>query len=313
MKSERDFIKYLTTMTFNQKNVIKGIGDDCSILKFKNDKKYVLTTDTSLLGPHFTKDYTPEEIGYKTLASNISDIASMGCKPMYAMYAITLPKISSRWIKEFFKGTNKLLKKHDISIIGGDTTKGPLSITIQLIGIEVNKIICRSGAKCKDDIYVTGSIGGARAALISNKNSLAYKYFEKDLKRPQPRVQIGIDLSKYINSCIDISDGIVKDLRCIADDSSKGFIVDVDSIPVKPKFHNYVPRDKIEECLLGGGEDYELCFTAPASCNKNIYNISKKHNTKITKIGVITPKKHIYVSNDVQIKLSSKGYDHFTH
>ena len=111
MKSEQDFVTFLEKLKSYDRNIIKGIGDDCSIIRFDKNKKYVFTTDTSLLGPHFTKDYTPEEIGYKCLATNISDIASMGCIPLYAMYAITIPKMSEKWLRSFYKGTNKLLRK----------------------------------------------------------------------------------------------------------------------------------------------------------------------------------------------------------
>ena len=124
MKSELDFVNYLKKIKTFNKNIIEGIGDDCAIIKFSSRKKYVITSDTSLLGPHFSKDYTPEEIGHKSLATNLSDIASMGCVPLYALYDITIPRISESWIKRFFDGTRKLLNQHKVSIIGGDTTKG---------------------------------------------------------------------------------------------------------------------------------------------------------------------------------------------
>ena len=121
MKSELDFVNYLKKIKTFNKNIIEGIGDDCAIVKFSSRKKYVITSDTSLLGPHFSKDYTPEEIGHKSLATNLSDIASMGCVPLYALYDITIPRISESWIKRFFDGTRKLLNQHKDSIIGGDT------------------------------------------------------------------------------------------------------------------------------------------------------------------------------------------------
>ena len=156
MKSEYDFLRYLEKIKIFHKNIVRGIGDDCAVLRF-NNKNYVLTTDTSLLGPHFTKDYTPEEIGHKSLATNLSDIAAMGCIPLYALYAITLPKMSESWIKRFFRGTKKLLQEYNVSIIGGDTTRGPLSISITLIGVQKHNILLRSGAKKGHEIYVTGT------------------------------------------------------------------------------------------------------------------------------------------------------------
>tara|TARA_Y100000389_G_scaffold109900_1_gene106995 strand:- start:823 stop:1767 length:945 start_codon:yes stop_codon:yes gene_type:complete len=311
MKSEQDFIKYLEKIKVYNKNIVKSIGDDCAIVKFDSKKNYVFTTDTSLLGPHFTKDYTPEEIGHKSLATNISDIASMGCIPLYALYALTLPKMSDTWIKKFFNGSKPLLKKHKISIIGGDTTKGPLSITIQLIGVQKNKILVRSGANIGDGIYVTGTIGNARAALLLNKKSVEYKYFRKYLVKPTPRVDVGLELSKFASSCIDISDGIAKDLKSIAVSSDKGFIVDIDLIPTKLNFMKYINPKYRDECILGGGEDYELCFTSSDNNIRKINDISKKHKIKITRIGTITDNGFNYEQSGVKYVLNTHGYDHF--
>ncbi len=312
MKSEQDFVTFLEKLKSYDRKIIKGVGDDCSIIRLEKNKKYVFTTDTSLLGPHFTKDYTPEEIGYKSLATNISDIASMGCIPLYAMYAITIPKMSEKWLRSFYKGTNKLLRKYKISIIGGDTTRGPLSITIQLIGIQNNRILKRDGAKVGDDIYVSGTIGNARAALIMAKRSIGHKYFRKYLVNPIPRVDLGLEISRFASSCIDISDGLAKDLKNIAISSKKGFKVDIDQIPVSPKLSQYILPKHREECILGGGEDYELCFTANKKYYIKINNISSKLKLNLSKIGTITKKGYQYTQNGKVVKVQSKGYDHFT-
>ena len=312
MKSELDFIKYLEKIKTYDKKIVKGIGDDCAIVKFDTKKKYVITSDTSLLGPHFTKDYTPEDIGYKAIATNLSDIASMGCIPLYALYAITIPKMSSPWIRRFFKGTRKLLEQHKVSLIGGDTTKGPMSISITLIGMQKNKILTRSGAKIGHDIYVSGTIGNARAALILNKNTIGHKYFRKYLVTPVPRVRLGLELSKFASSCIDISDGLEKDLKNIATSSNVGFEVDIDSIPLDKKFAKYIRPESRELCILGGGEDYELCFTASKEKRNYINNLSNKLNIKITKIGVIKKNRITYTSSGEKYKPVISGYDHFS-
>jgi thiamine-monophosphate kinase len=311
MKSELDFVNYLKKIKTFNKNIIEGIGDDCAIVKFSSRKKYVITSDTSLLGPHFSKDYTPEEIGHKSLATNLSDIASMGCVPLYALYDITIPRISESWIKRFFDGTRKLLNQHKVSIIGGDTTKGPMSISITLIGVQNNKILTRSGAKTGHDIFVTGNIGNARAALILDKKTKGYKYFRKSLVMPLPRVAVGLELSEFASSCIDISDGLAKDLKSIAISSKKGFQVDVDSIPTDPKFDIYVKGNLKEQCILGGGEDYELCFTANKKYIRKINNISNKYNIKITRIGAIKSTGYRYSLNNKQYNPKVTGYDHF--
>jgi thiamine-monophosphate kinase len=311
MKCEQDFVNFLEKFESYSGNILKGIGDDCSIVQFNNKKKYVFTTDTSLLGPHFTKDYSPEDIGYKCLATNISDIASMGCIPLYAMYALTLPKMSESWLKRFYKGSKRLLKQYKISIIGGDTTKGPLSVTIQMIGVQKHSILLRSGAKLGDDIYVSGTIGNARAALLSKKHTSSYKYFKKYLVNPTPRVALGLEVSKFASSCIDISDGLAKDLKNIALSSNKGFIVNINKIPLRPKFTHFIPEKQMEECLLGGGEDYELCFTANEKYAKKIRTISNNLKLKITNIGSITSSGYKYTKDGKAYKVRTKGYDHF--
>ena len=310
MKSEYDFLRYLEKIKIFHKNVVRGIGDDCAVLRF-NNKNYVLTTDTSLLGPHFTKDYTPEEIGHKSLATNLSDIAAMGCIPLYALYAITLPKMSESWIKRFFRGTKKLLQEYNVSIIGGDTTRGPLSISITLIGVQKHNILLRSGAKKGHEIYVTGTLGNARAALVLNNATKGHRHFRKYLVTPTPRVSVGLELSKFASSCIDISDGLVKDLKNIAISSKKGFEVDIDSLPVDPKFNHYVNPDLREMCLIGGGEDYELCFTCNKKYIKKINDISKKYKLKITKVGVMKQSGYSYTTSGKAYKPSVHGFDHF--
>ena len=311
MKSELDLINYLQTMKTSNKNIINGIGDDCAVVKFHNKKKYVLTTDTSLLGPHFSKDYTPEEIGHKSLASNLSDIASMGCKPLYALYALTVPDISESWIKRFFRGTRKLLNKYNVSIIGGDTTRGPMSISITLIGEQKNSILTRKGAKSGDGIYVTGIVGSARAALLLDKRNSGYNYFRKSLVKPEPRVMEGIELSKFASSCIDISDGLAKDLKSIAISSNKGFDVEVDSIPTSRQLARYIKPHLRDQCVLGGGEDYELCFTANDKYISKINALRKKLKLKITRIGVITDSGFVYKFKQKVYKPKVLGYDHF--
>ena len=153
IKSEDHIIEFIkSNIKTTSKDVLKSIGDDCAVIRVDRLRSLVVTTDTSLLGPHFTKDYSPYEIGYKCLATNLSDIAAMGCKPLYALMAITLPNLKSSWIKFFYKGIKELTDEFNMAIIGGDINKGPLSISIQIIGINKHKILYRDGAKINDEI-----------------------------------------------------------------------------------------------------------------------------------------------------------------
>ena len=180
-----------------------------------------------------------------------------------------------------------------------------------MIGIQNNKILQRDGAKVGDDIYISGTIGNARAALLMAKKSVGHKYFRKYLVNPVPRVNLGLEISKFASSCIDISDGLAKDLKNIAMSSNKGFKVGIDQIPVTPKFNQYISPKYREECILGGGEDYELCFTANKKYSINIINLSSKLKLNITKIGIITKKGYEYLQNGKVAKVKTKGYDHF--
>ena len=316
IKNEEDIIDYIqSNIKTKSRDVLKSIGDDCAVIKVSSKKSFVITTDTSLLGPHFTNDYSPYEIGYKSLATNLSDIAAMGCDPRYMFMAMTMPDLKSSWIKSFYKGIKELTDKFDFPLIGGDTNKGPLSISIQIIGINKHKILYRSGAKYGDDIYVSGNLGSARAALMI-KNNRKYKndfhFLKKFLHTPSPRIALGLDLSRFATSCIDISDGIAKDIKNITDQSKCGANIFVEKIPFEKRLNKILSEEDFHEAIIGGGEDYELCFTANSNDASKISDLSKKHKIKITKIGEITIKNLIYSKDNKRFRLNLKGYDHFS-
>lgn len=314
IKNENDLIEYLiNNIQTESKDITRTIGDDCAVLKVSSKKSLVFTTDTSLEGPHFTKEYSPVDIGYKCLASNLSDIAAMGCRPRYFLMAITIPNLNSDWIKNFYKGIRELSKKHKLVLIGGDTNRGPLSISIQVIGENKKNILYRSGAKINDDIYVTGKIGLARASLIFSQKKMLVesKKFLKNLRHPIPRIDIGQEISEFASSCIDISDGLAKDLNIILQQSKQGALIEFDQIPSAPAIINKLDDKDLYEAVLGGGEDYELCFTANKRFRKKINYISDKFKTKITKIGMICGKKLIYTRKGRIIRPKIKGFDHF--
>ena len=229
--------------------------------------------------------------------------------------AITIPDLNSSWIKSFYKGVRKLTTKHNVALIGGDTNKGPLSISIQVIGINKHKILYRSGAKPKDDIYVSGELGSARSALIfkSIKNKQReFLSLKKYLHTPTPRIELGLDLSKFATSCIDVSDGLAKDMSNITKETKCGAKIYLDKIPYKSIIKKSLPKNKLYEAILGGGEDYELCFTANNKDSRKIKYLSKKHKIKITKIGTITKRDVKYYDHNEEIKINLKGFDHFS-
>ena len=316
IKNEENIIDYIkSSIKTESKDVLKSIGDDCAVIKINKSKSFVVTTDTSLLGPHFSNDYLPYEIGYKSLATNLSDIAAMGCKPLYIFMAITIPNLNSSWIKSFYRGVKKLTTKYNVALIGGDTNKGPLSISIQVIGINKHKILYRSGAKPKDDIYVSGDLGSARSALIFKSIKNKQKEFlslKKYLHTPTPRIELGLDLSRFATSCIDVSDGLAKDISNIIKETKCGAKIYLDKIPYKSIIKKALPKNRLYEAILGGGEDYELCFTANSKDSRKIKYLSKKHKIKITKIGTITKRDVKYYDHNEEIKINLKGFDHFS-
>ena len=316
IKNESDILDYIQAkINTKSPNVVKSIGDDCAVIRISNKQSFVITTDTSLEGPHFTKDYTAFEIGYKSLSTNLSDIAAMGCIPKYIFMSLTLPKLDTNWIKSFYKGIATHVEKFNLALIGGDTNRGPLSISIQVIGINKSKILYRDGANFDDDIYVSGKLGLARAALIlKNKKKFIKEFniFKKHLHMPIPRIDVGLKLSKLANSCIDISDGLMKDLSSIINQSNCGAEIYLERIPTHRLLKKLIPKSKYYECLIGGGEDYELCFTVSKSQRKNMQLIAKNLKLPLTIIGKITKKNILFKENGVEKKLNIKGFDHFS-
>jgi len=287
-----------------------GIGDDAAIFNLDSRYQLVTSTDTLSEGVHFFKDDFPENIAYKSLAVNLSDIAAMGAIAKYFTLAITLPKLDEIWLKKFSESLKETSSKYNVSLIGGDTTKGPLSITITMMGVvEKLKAIKRSGAKNGDSIYVSGEIGDAALCLkkIHEKEKPNKSEMSK-LNRPIPRLEIGLALRGIASSCIDISDGLEQDLSHIIKSSKVGATIDIQRIPLSQSMDKYIKGNDDWSLPLCGGDDYELCFTAPKTEEGNLKEISKSCGVKITKIGVIDNSKRL---NILGFKGFLESYQHF--
>ena len=278
-----------------------GIGDDAAIFNLDSGYQVVTTTDTLSEGVHFFKNDSPEDIAYKSLAVNLSDIAAMGATAKCFTLAITLPKLDEIWLKQFSQSLKQTSEKYNVSLIGGDTTRGPLNITITMMGVvEKSKAIKRSGARNGDNIYVSGEIGDAALCLKKiNAGEKPHKAELIKLNRPIPRLELGSTLKGIASSCIDISDGLEQDLSHIIKASKVGAMVDIQELPLSQSMIKYIEHNNDWALPLCGGDDYELCFTAPENFNSEIINIAEFYKIKITKIGVIND------SKDLKIK----GYD----
>ena len=299
--NEFELIQNYFNWPLSDSTIELGIGDDAAIFDLDSGYQLVTTTDTLSEGVHFSKDTSPEDIAHKSLAVNLSDIAAMGATAKYFTLAITLPKLDEIWLEHFSKSLKELSKKYNVSLIGGDTTRGPLNITITMMGVvEKSKAIKRSGANNGDNIYISGEIGDAALCLKKiNAGEKPHKAELIKLNRPIPRLELGSTLKGIASSCIDISDGLEQDLSHIIKASKVGAMVDIQELPLSQSMIKYIEHNNDWALPLCGGDDYELCFTAPENFNSEIINIAEFYKIKITKIGVIND------SKDLKIK----GYD----
>jgi len=311
--------KFFTQQSISRHDVILGIGDDCAIINVPRDQQLAITTDTLVNGVHFPTNTSPYDIGYKSLAVNLSDLAAMGASPAWITLALTLPEASEDWLTEFSRGFFELASRYKIQLIGGDITRGPLTITIAAHGlIPKHLAITRSGAKPGDLIYVTNTLGDAGLALLFLNKEVEMDPSDQNviltrLNRPEPRTEIGELLRGIAHAAIDISDGLAADLGHILKQSHVGATIHVDQLPLSNTMRNVVPHEKALSLALNAGDDYELCFTIPQDQEAALMEALKKCNCSYTCIGTITATHAL----DLQFKNGKKyhdkptGYRHF--
>jgi thiamine-monophosphate kinase len=311
----------------NPHSVKLGIGDDCALLKTDPAEEIAITSDMLVSGRHFFSDANPEWLGWKALAVNLSDLAAMGARPMGFTLALALPEVNSAWLAAFSKGLFAIANQFACPLIGGDTTAGPLNICITAFGsIPKDQAIRRSGALTGDDIWVSGAVGDARLALAALRHEIELEKgdlekIEARMHQPAPRIDLGIALRGVANSALDISDGLLGDLRHILQQSGKDAEIYLEQIP-KSAILRKQSRTIQNQYAATGGDDYELCFTASSSLRAAITKISGDLNLPLTQIGSIksmqssAPEIHI-VGNDgeelgtQEADLLLKSFDHF--
>ncbi|MDW3094744.1 MAG: thiamine-phosphate kinase [Gammaproteobacteria bacterium] len=310
--NEKHLIQKYFSRKLDDESIIEGIGDDAAIVSTNSDCELVITTDTMSEGNHFSKQAPAFAVGYKLMASNLSDAAAMGATPRWATLNITLDKLNESWLEQFSNGLHECAEAHNVMLIGGDTTKGScLNASIQLIAeVPIGKAMLRSGAHGGDKIYVTGVIGNAFNALEFlqendfNHRKLSDTQFSA-LYMPESRIDLALELREIANAAIDISDGLLHELELMCSASHTGAILYVDDIPI---------NDDIDfSKAIIGGEDYELLFSAPAEFAEEINNLSKKHNCLISCIGEMTNNTIIELYHGSKVIPYPKytGYDHF--
>lgn len=304
-------------------DAVLGIGDDAALITVTSGTELAMSTDTLVCGRHFFADVDPYKLGHKSLAVNLSDMAAMGAQPRWALLALTLPQdLAERnktWLTEFSAGFFAQADLYHVQLIGGDTTAGPLNIGVQIAGeVAAGKALRRSGAKPNDDIWVSGRLGDAALAL---QHQLRQVTLESDeiaaclpaLLTPSARVGLGQRLTGLAHSAIDISDGLMADLGHILAASEKAASIHMADIPCSPVLRKYLPQPLAVNCLLAGGDDYELCFTAPRSNRRKIEQLSGELAVPLTRIGTILRGEGLTVKDarGNVMTLETKGYDHF--
>jgi thiamine-monophosphate kinase len=295
--NEFDLIQSYFNWEVTDPSVELGVGDDAALFNLNPGHQLVTSTDTLVEGVHFFKDDSPIDIAYKSLAVNLSDMAAMGAAAKCYTLSLTIPELDKEWLKDFSSSLKESSKLFNVHLIGGDTTKGPLNISINMMGsIEINSPIKRSGANEGDDIYVSGELGSAALCLKKiKKGEIPLESDLNSLNRPIPRLELGSALKNLASSCIDVSDGLEQDLSHILKSSGVGAIIDTQELPLSDSVMHYV-KDKNDWSLpLCGGDDYELCFTAGKSKRDKISAISESLGTRVTRIGEIISQKKLEV------------------
>lgn len=268
--------------------LIQGIGDDTAVVTIPAGHDQALSIDTLVSGVHFSADDDARGIGHKSLAVGLSDLAASGATPAWASLAITLPEHNPQWLGDFSKGFFELAKLHNVHLVGGDTTRGPLSITVQVAGwLPTGVGYSRAGAKIGDTLYVTGKLGMAASALAAIKlGAQPFSEWLGKLHFPEPRITAGIALREVASSAIDISDGLLADLAHTLAESRVGAELYINSIPrAQQRILGIEPPDTLYAALCGG-DDYELLFTSSANAEE-IQRIARSSRIKMTAIGMI--------------------------
>lgn len=303
---EFGLIRRYFTRAARSADVIVGVGDDGAVVTPASGMQQVHVIDTLVEGVHFLSGMQADDIGYRVVAVNLSDIAAMGATPRWMTLALTLSGKGERWVEDFASGLFEAALAYDVELIGGDTTRGDAVVaTVHVTGeVEHGKALLRSGAQVGDTVYVSGTPGDAAAGLARFGVSLPDPYLVNRFLRPTPRLELGRALAGVASACIDVSDGLVGDLAKLCEASGVGAEIDVDTLPVSPELVDAFAQDDAFEFALTGGDDYELCFTAQPD--------AVTHLREITAIGTVTDSGKVVCRRSGEIvEVDDRGYRHF--
>lgn len=292
-------------------DVALGIGDDCALLQAPPGELLAVSTDTLIAGRHFPHETAAADIGWKALAVNLSDLAAMGASPRWFTLALSLPTVDEPWLAEFARGLGELAHQSGIALVGGDTTRGPLSLTLTVIGsVPAGQALRRDGARVGDLVCVTGTLGDAALALREANNPACPPELRARLNRPQPRLTAGLTLRGQAHAAIDLSDGLAGDLTHVLTASGVGAQLRADLLPASAAFEQHAPAAEKLALQVQGGDDYELCVCLPPDA---VSGLAAQLDVPLTVIGRVTaePGLRITGADGVTIPVSSHGYRHF--
>lgn len=311
--------RYFADGGHQRKDVLVGIGDDCAVTSVPANQQLAVTTDTLVSGVHFLEDAPARSVAYKAVAVNLSDLAAMGAEPAWISLSLSMPQVNEAWLEEFVTGLFELTRYYSVQLVGGDTVKGPLAMTITAQGfIPPETALKRSTARPGDWIYVSGTTGDAGAGLALLQGKIEAKEADREylINRhlyPTPRVAVGTSLRRIASSCIDVSDGLLADLTHILKQSGCGATVHVDRLPVSSELFNCVGAQEAYKYALTAGDDYELIFTVNEEQRGNLETSLASTGVKATCIGQVTGQKgHVDLKlYDTAYELNdSNGYEH---
>ncbi len=296
-----------------------GVGDDAALLRVAAGMQLAVSTDMLVSGTHFFSDADPFLLGHKTLAVNLSDLAAMGATPRWATLALSLPQVDEAWLAAFSRGFFALAEQYGVELVGGDTTRGPLNLSVTIMGeVPAGAALRRDAARVGDDIWVSGTLGEAALALahMQRRITLSAEVFAAcatRLHQPRPRVELGLQLRGLAHSAIDVSDGLLADLGHILACSQLGAEIRLDALPMCGFLREHLAEATMSRCVLAGGDDYELCFTAPSAYRTEILQRASTLDLPVTCIGKVTAGQgcKVYGNDGSELDIKESGYDHF--
>jgi thiamine-monophosphate kinase len=301
--------------------IVTGIGDDAAVLELPPNRQLVAALDTLVEGVHFPVDSPPASIGHRALAVNLSDLAAMGATPAWYLLSLTLPRVNEDWLAEFAQGMYALAQRASIALVGGDTTRGPLSLSVQVMGhVAPGAAITRTGARPGDLLYVSGNPGDAAAGLALELDSRCDERNDDDSQRtlrqrfryPQPRLALGSALVGLASAAMDVSDGLAADAGKLAAASGCGARIDAERLPLSAALRAHCTPAQALRHALSGGDDYELCFTVPQARATELASRAAQCGTTVTRIGAIEAAPGLRLFHEGRaLAQDFCGFDHF--